>query len=140
MSATCHDCVTRKLTSCIYRTRQLEEVAILSTLAAAPHSNILQFQEAWEEKRQLHIRTALADCGDFATYLQSISDDGGLDEGRSWKVLHELLGVSPLAIAMRPVPDICSTTGLASHPLSRHPPPRPETSQYLDRPKWNVTD
>ncbi|KAJ9124636.1 hypothetical protein QFC24_003003 [Naganishia onofrii] len=74
------------------RTRQLEEVAILSTLAAAPHSNILQFQEAWEEKRQLHIRTALADCGDFATYLQSISDDGGLDEGRSWKVLHELLG------------------------------------------------
>ncbi|KAJ9111229.1 hypothetical protein QFC22_006604 [Naganishia vaughanmartiniae] len=74
------------------RTRQLEEVAILSTLAAAPHPNILQFQEAWEEKRQLHIRTALADCGDFATYLQSVSDDGGLDEGRSWKVLHELLG------------------------------------------------
>ncbi|KAJ9104106.1 hypothetical protein QFC19_004090 [Naganishia cerealis] len=72
------------------RTRQLEEVAILSTLAAVPHPNILQFQEAWEEKRQLHIRTALADCGDFATYVQSISDDGGLDEGRSWKVLHEL--------------------------------------------------
>lgn len=68
----------------------------MSTLAAASHTNVLQFQEAWEEKSQLHIRTALAECGDFATYLQTISDEGGLDEGRCWKVLHELTEVSIL--------------------------------------------
>lgn len=42
----------------------------------------------------MHIRTALAECGDFATYLQTISDEGGLDEGRCWKVLCELTEVS----------------------------------------------
>jgi hypothetical protein len=66
----------------------------LSTLAAASHPNVLHFQEAWEEKSQLHIRTALAECGDFATYLQTISDEGGLDEARCWKVLRELTEVS----------------------------------------------
>lgn len=76
------------------RARQFEEVAILSTLAEASHPSVLHFQEAWEEKSQLHIRTALAECGDFATYLQSISDEGGLDEARCWKVLRELTEVS----------------------------------------------
>ena len=78
----------------ICRKRQLEEVKVLETLAKTANPYVLQFQEAWEEKEQLHIRTNLAGCGDLATYLNSIGDVGGLDEGRCWKMLFELTSVS----------------------------------------------
>ena len=76
------------------RQKQLEEVQILQTLAKQPHPHVLNFIEAWEEGDQLHLRTELAGCGDLATYLQSIGDEGGLDEGRCWKLLFELTSVS----------------------------------------------
>ena len=67
---------------------------MLETLAKTANPYVLQFQEAWEEKEQLHIRTNLAECGDLATYLNSIGETGGLDEGRCWKMLFELTSVS----------------------------------------------
>lgn len=77
-----------------YRKRQLEEVKVMEALARHPNPHVLQFHQAWEEKDQLHIRTTLADCGDLASYLTSIGDTGGLDEGRCWKLLLELTAVS----------------------------------------------
>jgi len=67
---------------------------VLENLARHPNPHVLQFHGAWEEKEQLHIRTTLAECGDLASYLTSISETGGLDEARCWKLLFELTLVS----------------------------------------------
>ena len=84
-----------------HRQRQLEEVKILETLATQPHEHVLQFHEAWEEKEQLHIRTSLAECGDLETYLNAISETGGLGEARCWKMLFELTSVRHFCVALR---------------------------------------
>lgn len=110
----------------------------MSTLAAASHPNVLHFQEAWEEKSQLHIRTALAECGDFATYLQTISDEGGLDEARCWKVLRELTEVCTCEI-WKALTDAIFP-GPSPHPLTWHPPPGLETGQHSHRSKRNIAD
>lgn len=72
------------------RSRQLEEVAILTRLTERPHPNILRFEDSWEQGGRLHIRTELAECGDLSRYLLSLGDQRGLDEGRVWKVMAEL--------------------------------------------------
>ncbi len=59
-------------------------------LSVTPNQHIMRFHDAWEEKQQLHIKTGLAECGDLSAYLISVADDGGLDEGRIWKLLTEL--------------------------------------------------
>ncbi|CAK9781974.1 hypothetical protein CC85DRAFT_276975 [Cutaneotrichosporon oleaginosum] len=72
------------------RQRQLEEVAILRAIGKAEHPNILRLVDSWEEAGRLHIRTELALCGDLANFLLSVSEFGGLEEGRVWKMLAEL--------------------------------------------------
>jgi mitosis inhibitor protein kinase SWE1 len=72
------------------RQRQLEEVAILRAVGREEHPNILRLADSWEEAGRLHIRTELAPCGDLAHFLLSVSEFGGLEEGRVWKMLAEL--------------------------------------------------
>lgn len=67
----------------------------MRAVCATPNPYIMRFHDAWEEKQQLHIKTSLAECGDLASYLQSVSDSGGMDEGRVWKLVVELTTVSP---------------------------------------------
>jgi hypothetical protein len=66
----------------------------LETLSAHPHPHVVEFYGAWEQNQQLHIQTAFAECGDLATYLESVADRGGLGEIRCWKTLTELACVS----------------------------------------------
>lgn len=80
----------RPYTGARNRLRQLEEVSILRQLSALQHPHVVQYSESWEQAGRLYIRTELADCGDLATYLLSLGDTGGLDEGRVWKALVEL--------------------------------------------------
>jgi len=72
------------------RQRQLEEVMILRKLSKACHPHIVKFADSWEQSGRLYIRTELLECGDLARYLSSVSEMGGLGEGRVWKVLAEL--------------------------------------------------
>ncbi|BEJ15626.1 hypothetical protein CspHIS471_0502310 [Cutaneotrichosporon sp. HIS471] len=72
------------------RQRQLEEVAILRAIGQVQHLNIIRLADSWEEAGRLHIRTELAPCGDLAHFLLSVSEFGGLEEGRVWKMLAEL--------------------------------------------------
>ncbi|ORX38288.1 hypothetical protein BD324DRAFT_588590 [Kockovaella imperatae] len=72
------------------RLRQLEEVSILRQLSLDPHANILTFVDSWEHSNRLFIRTELASCGDFATFLLTIADAGAMGEARLWKTLYEL--------------------------------------------------
>ncbi|GMK55926.1 hypothetical protein CspeluHIS016_0209820 [Cutaneotrichosporon spelunceum] len=72
------------------RQRQLEEVAILRAVGQGQHPNIIRLADSWEEAGRLHISTELAPCGDLAHFLLSVSEFGGLEEGRVWKMLAEL--------------------------------------------------
>jgi hypothetical protein len=96
-----------------------------------PNPFIIQFQEAWEERQQLHIRTALAECGDLATYLEAIGDTGGLDEGRCWKLLFELSSVRIKYGSMHSHTNgPLLRLGIETYTFTRHPTPRLETSQH----------
>lgn len=138
-----------------HRQRQLEEVKILETLATQPHEHVLQFHEAWEEKEQLHIRTSLAECGDLETYLNAISETGGLGEARCWKMLFELTSVRHFCVALRPTfmtmacsPFLNTHTGFTPYTLVGHSASRPQTRQCayhrarwsFDQRLWTVCD
>lgn len=77
------------------RLRHLEEVDILRALSTPqPHPHIIRFEDAWEQNRQLFIRTEVCELGN----LQSFLDEYGrnverMDEGRVWKIVREISDV-----------------------------------------------
>jgi mitosis inhibitor protein kinase SWE1 len=78
----------------ITRLRHLEEVDILRHLSVNPHPNVIKFEDAWEQNRQLFIQTELC-LGSLAFFLLEYgSVVERLDEARVWKIVRELSDVS----------------------------------------------
>jgi mitosis inhibitor protein kinase SWE1 len=76
------------------RLRHLEEVDILRHLSVRPHPNVIKFEDAWEQNRQLFIQTELC-LGSLAFFLLEYgSVVERLDEARVWKIVRELSDVS----------------------------------------------